>query len=56
MTLLETYVSNLKNTPKKNRVFVMRRRGHDNLAPSEKLFKDFKGREAKLKKQGLASS
>lgn len=53
MALLETYVSNLKNTPKENRVFVMRHRGHDNLAPPEELFKDFKAKEQELKKQGL---
>lgn len=53
MALLETYVADLKNIPKENRIFVMRHRGHDNLAPPEELFKDFKAREAELKKEKM---
>jgi hypothetical protein len=48
MALRESFLSDLKNVHG-DRVFVMRRRGHDALAPSAKLLADFKGREAELK-------
>lgn len=53
MSLRETYVSNLKNTPKKNRIFVMRHRGHDSLAPDDKLIAELKKKDAQLQKQGM---
>ena len=53
MSLRESYVSDLKNVPAKGRVFVMRHRGHDNLAPTAGLLADFKRREAELKLAGL---
>lgn len=54
MALRETYVSNLRSVPKgATRIFVMRHRGNDELAPAEELFKEFKAREAALKKRGL---
>jgi uncharacterized protein YeaO (DUF488 family) len=54
VALRDTYVSNLKAVPKgATRVFVMRHRGNDELAPSEELFQEFKAREAALKKRGL---
>ncbi|MBI2192176.1 MAG: DUF488 family protein [Planctomycetes bacterium] len=53
MSLLESYVSDLKNVPPEGRIFVMRKRGHDLLAPPEDLFRDFKQREKELKARGL---
>lgn len=56
MTLRETYVSNLAEVPKgARRIFVMRRRGHDELAPSDALFHDFKKRERLLRGRGLGN-
>jgi hypothetical protein len=54
MSLKETYVSNVVHVPPRDRVFVMRHRGHDALAPPEELFRDFKDREAALKTRGLS--
>lgn len=59
MALLETYVAMMKEIPsyipKENRIFVMRNRGHDHLAPHEKLFKEFKARDIELQRSGLDS-
>ena len=53
MALKETYVSNLARVPPRIRIFVMRHRGLDALAPPEDLFREFKDREAALKKSGV---
>lgn len=54
MALKETYLSNLKQAAGGMPIYVMRNRGHNNLSPSEDLLKDFKKREAKLKKAAFS--
>mgnify|MGYP002623995262 FL=1 len=53
MSLKETYVSNLKNVPEKNRIFVMMHRGHDCLAPSPAMVEAIKKEDEKLQKKGM---
>ncbi|MFH1022176.1 MAG: hypothetical protein V1809_02175 [Planctomycetota bacterium] len=54
MVLSESYVAYLENIPKKNRIFVMRNRGHNNLAPSVELLHAFKQKEFALKQAGMS--
>ena len=54
MALRESYVSALGDVPRGGRVFVMRHRGHDALAPPADLFAEFKAREKRCRKAGLS--
>ncbi len=53
MSLKETYVSNLKNIPEKNRIFVMMHRGHDCLAPSPAMVEAIKKKDEELQEKGM---
>ena len=53
MSLKETYVSNLKNVPEKNRIFFLIHRGHDCLAPSPAMVEAIKKEDEKLQKKGM---
>lgn len=50
--LREASISELssKNIPRENRILVNRRRGHDELAPSDELFEDFNAQRRVLER------